>query len=32
MDEAATLRALGWTTGGVIGVVFLINAVALALI
>jgi hypothetical protein len=32
MDEAATLRLLGWTVGGVVGVVFLLNAIALALI
>jgi hypothetical protein len=32
MDEAATLRFLGWTVGGVIGVVFLLNALALSLI
>jgi len=32
MDEAATLRLLWWTVGGVIGVVFLLNAIALSLI
>jgi hypothetical protein len=32
MDEAATLRFLGWTVGGVIGVVFVLNAIALSFI
>ncbi len=32
MDEAATLRFLAWTIGGVVGVVFLLNAIALSLI
>jgi hypothetical protein len=32
MDEAATLRFLGWTIGGLVGVVFLLNAIALFLI
>ena len=29
MDEAQTLRLLGWTVGGVVGAVFLLNAIAL---
>jgi hypothetical protein len=32
MDEAATLRFLWWTVGGVVGAVFLLNAIALSLI
>jgi hypothetical protein len=32
MDEAATLRFLWWTIGGVVGAVFLLNAIALSLI
>jgi hypothetical protein len=32
MDEAATLRFLGWTVGGVVAAVFLLNALALSLI
>jgi hypothetical protein len=32
MDEAQTLRILGWTVGGIVGAVFVLNAVALSLI
>jgi hypothetical protein len=32
MDEAHTLRLLGWTVGGVVGAVFLLNAIAFSLI
>jgi hypothetical protein len=32
VDEAVTLRFLGWSVGGVVGVVFLLNAIALSLI
>jgi hypothetical protein len=32
MDEAATLQFLWWSVGGVVGVVFLLNAIALSLI
>lgn len=32
MDEAATLRFLWWTIGGIVGAVFLLNAIALSLI
>jgi hypothetical protein len=32
MDEAHTLRFLGWTVGGIVGVVFLLNAIALSFI
>ena len=32
MDEAQTLQVLGWTVGGVVGAVFLLNAIALSLI
>jgi hypothetical protein len=32
MDEAQTLRLLGWTVGGVVGAVFLLNAIAFSLI
>jgi hypothetical protein len=32
MDEAHTLRFLGWTVGGVVGAVFLLNAIAFSLI
>ena len=32
MDEAATLRFLGWTVGSVVGAVFLLNAIALVLL
>jgi hypothetical protein len=30
MDERRTLSILGWTIGGIIGVVFILNAIALA--
>jgi hypothetical protein len=32
MDETRTLSILGWIIGGVVGVVFVLNAIALALI
>jgi hypothetical protein len=32
MNEAQTLRILGWSIGGIVGVVFVLNAVALSLI
>ena len=32
MDEAHTLRYLGWTVGGIVGVLFVLNAIALSLI
>jgi hypothetical protein len=32
MDEAHTLRFLGWTIGGLVGAVFLLNAIVLSLI
>ena len=32
MDERRTLSLLGWTIGGVVGAVFVLNAVALSLI
>jgi hypothetical protein len=32
MDEAHTLRFLRWTVGGVVGAVFLLNAIAFSLI
>jgi hypothetical protein len=32
MDERRTLSLLGWTIGGVIGAVFVLNAIALSLI
>ncbi len=32
MDEAATLQFLAWTIGGVVGAMFLLNAIALSLI
>ena len=32
MDEAHTLRLLGWTVGGIVGAVFVLNAIALSLI
>jgi hypothetical protein len=32
MDEAHTLRFLGWIIGGIIGAVFVLNAIALSLI
>jgi hypothetical protein len=30
MDERQTLSILGWTIGGIIGVMFILNAIALA--
>jgi uncharacterized membrane protein YdcZ (DUF606 family) len=30
MDEAQTLRFLWWTIGGMVGAVFVLNAIALA--
>jgi hypothetical protein len=30
MDERQTLSILGWTIGGIIGVIFILNAIALA--
>jgi hypothetical protein len=30
MDERQTLSILGWTIGGIIGVTFILNAIALA--
>jgi len=32
MDEAQTLRYLGWTVGGLVGAVFVLNAIASSLI
>jgi hypothetical protein len=32
MDEAHSLRFLWWTVGGIVGAVFVLNAVALSLI
>ena len=32
MDETRTLSILGWTIGGVVATVFILNAIALALI
>jgi hypothetical protein len=32
MNEVQTLRILGWTVGGIVGAVFVLNAVALSLI
>jgi hypothetical protein len=32
MDEAQTLRILGWSVGGIVGAVFVLNAIALSLI
>jgi hypothetical protein len=32
MNEAQTLRILGWSIGGIVGAVFVLNAVALSLI
>jgi hypothetical protein len=32
MDEAQTLRILGWSIGGIVGAVFVLNAIALSLI
>ena len=32
MDERRTLAFLGWTVGGIVGVMFVLNAVALALV
>jgi hypothetical protein len=30
MDEQQTLSILGWLIGGIIGIVFILNAIALA--
>jgi hypothetical protein len=32
MDEAHTLRLLGWTVGGIVGAMFVFNAIALSFI
>ena len=32
MDEAQTLRLLGWTVGGIVGAMFVLNAIALSFI
>jgi hypothetical protein len=32
MNEAQTLRILGWSVGGIVGAVFVLNAIALSLI
>jgi hypothetical protein len=32
MDERRTLSLLGWTIGGVVGAVFVLNAIALSLV
>jgi hypothetical protein len=32
MDEAQTLRLLGWTVGGIVGALFVLNAIALSFI
>jgi hypothetical protein len=32
MDEVQTLRILGWSIGGIVGAVFVLNAIALSLI
>jgi hypothetical protein len=32
MDEAHRLRYLGWTVGGIVGVLFVLNAIALSFI
>ena len=32
MDERQTLTVLAWTIGGVVGIVFVLNAIALSLI
>jgi hypothetical protein len=32
MNEAQTLRILGWSVGGIVGTVFVLNAIALSLI
>jgi hypothetical protein len=32
MDEARTLLVLGWAVGSVLGIAFVLNAVALALL
>jgi hypothetical protein len=32
MDERRTLSLLGWTIGGLVGAVFVLNAIALSLI
>lgn len=30
MDERRTLKVLGWSVGGIVGLMFLLNAIALA--
>jgi hypothetical protein len=32
MDEAETLRLLGWTVGGFVGALFVLDAIALSFI
>lgn len=32
MDERRSVALLGWTVGGIVGVMFMLNAVALALV
>jgi hypothetical protein len=32
MDEARTLLLLGWTVGGIVGALFVLNAIALSLL
>lgn len=32
MDEQRSLALLGWTVGGIVGLMFVLNAVALALV
>ena len=32
MDEARTLSILAWTVGGIVGAVFVLNAIALSLL
>jgi hypothetical protein len=32
MDEAHTLRFLWWTVGGIVGAVFILNAIALSFV
>jgi hypothetical protein len=32
MDEAHTLRLLGWTVAGIVGAMFVFNAIALSFI
>lgn len=32
MDERRSVTLLGWTVGGIVGVMFVLNAVALALV